>query len=350
MRSGATRSFRAGALTRGAVAVLLAVAATASAQPAARSADVETRRRTLYSEGVEAATKGRWAEAKERFGAVLAIRTSAKVLFSLAQAEEQLGQVASASADYGRALEAAKGAGESDVVVAADQARSAIAPRVPHLTVVAAGAGAAAAGAKATLDGEPIPLGAPLALDPGTHQLVLSAQGVAPSTRSIVLAEGQKLEVSVPLTGATPPAESTGAASAPPPASAAPPSPSPEEPPAAEGASPWPTAGLIAAGAGVVALGVGTYFGIDARSKNDQSYSSGCTGDACTAGGAQTRRDALSAANASTIAFVVGGVLTAGGVALWLLAPRHPGEPHVALAPVAFGSGAGGLLMSGSWR
>jgi len=94
--------------------------------------------------------------------------------------------------------------------------------------------------------------------------------------------------------------------------------------------------GLITAGAGVVALGVGTYFGIQAKSKNDQSNTSGCSGNACNDNGYSTREDALSA---STWAFAIRGVLAAGGVTLWLLAPRAATAPRIGTTAFAHGSG-----------
>jgi serine/threonine-protein kinase len=114
-------------------------------------------------------------------------------------------------------------------------------------------------------------------------------------------------------------------------------------------ASPWRTVGIVAAGAGVVALGIGSYFGLEARSKNDQSYAAGgCIGDDCTPGAASIRRDAIAAGNTSTGFFVAGAVLAAGGIALWVLAPSSRTSGGVALTPVAMDRG-GGLSVGGGW-
>jgi hypothetical protein len=98
----------------------------------------------------------------------------------------------------------------------------------------------------------------------------------------------------------------------------------------------------------VIGLGVGAAFGLVAKSKNDQSNSSGCAGDNCTASAASVRRDALSAANVSTVMFVVGGVLAAGGVALWLVAPSGDGGGGVSATPVAL-AGGGAVVLGGRW-
>jgi hypothetical protein len=98
---------------------------------------------------------------------------------------------------------------------------------------------------------------------------------------------------------------------------------------------------------GVLGMGVGTYFGFDAISKNNASNQSGCSGNTCTAGAYSTREDARSSATVSTVSFVVGGLLAAGGVTLWLLAPR--GDSAVQVAPVAL-AGGGGMAVAGTWR
>ena len=102
--------------------------------------------------------------------------------------------------------------------------------------------------------------------------------------------------------------------------------------------------------AGVVALGIGSYFGLHAISKNNESGANGnCVVDACSVAGKQVRVDAISAGNTSTVLFIVGGVLVAGGVALFLVGgPKSPGEtkPVVAASP-AVGPHGGGVVVGG---
>lgn len=327
--------------------VMALVALPARAQQPAPTADTkaaEDHRTALYRDGVAAATAGRWTEARNRFREVLAIRTSPKVLFSLAQAEEQLGQVASAQDDYGRALEGARAAGEAEVVAAAAQAQRAIEPRVPHVRVVVSGA----SDAKATLDDRPIAVGTPVAVDPGAHHLVVGAPGMQDATTNVAIGEKQQLDVPVRMQAVGSPAviQAVATPASPAPATSAV---APDTTPTSAGsAAPWRTIGLVAAGAGVVGLGIGAAFGLVAKSKDDQSNSSGCSGDSCTASAAAVRRDALSAANVSTVAFVVGGVLAAGGVVLWLVAPSGDATGGVSATPMALGSG-GGVLVTAGW-
>ncbi|MDB5212757.1 MAG: hypothetical protein JWO86_684 [Myxococcaceae bacterium] len=331
-------------------AALLAVGAgerSASAQPATQSSEsrgAEERRTALYRAGVEAATAGRWAEAKQSFVAAMAIRPSAKVFFSLAQTEEHLGQVASADADFVRAIESATAAGERDVVAAAEHARAALAPLVPHLRVlvtVSSGGGPGAsqrrasdAGTTARLDDQPVAIGIAVAVDPGAHRLVVAAPGMRDAITSVAIGERQQLDVPVQLAAIEPSVEP-----------ARPPVEQHTTSPIAH-AGPWRTVGLVVMGVGVVGLGVGTYFGVAAKSKVDESNRQGCNGNVCPPDAASTRRDALSAADISTVAFVAGGVLAAGGLVLALTAPSGQA---VRVAPAALGGG-GGVVVAGGWR
>jgi hypothetical protein len=338
-----------GARGRSAAFVLVVFAAVCSASEAraqgeGASSPEEARRTALYKDGFDAASAGRWAEARDRFAAALAIRSSPKVLFSLAQAEEQLGQLTAAGRDYGLALDGAKAAGEADVASASQSARAALEPRVPTVRIVAQGAPAATA----KLDDQPVAVGTPVPVDPGTHRLIVSAPGMRDAQATVAISERQRLDVPVRLDAAG--SDATSGAASPSASDAAPPTgDAASGPEAAHGTFPWRTVGLVAAGAGIVTLGVGTYFGIEAKSKNDQSNSSGCNGDKCTGTAAQIRRDAISAGNTSTVLFVAGGLLTAGGIVLWLVAPSSEGGSGVSVTPVALGAG-GGITLAGRWQ
>jgi len=57
---------------------------------------------------------------------------------------------------------------------------------------------------------------------------------------------------------------------------------------------------------------------------------------------------ALNAANASTAAFVAGGVLVAAGMVIWLVAPSGGANRSLGAAPVVT-AGGGGMLLTGRW-
>jgi hypothetical protein len=131
----------------------------------------------------------------------------------------------------------------------------------------------------------------------------------------------------------------------------------PDTPPASAssgGGSPLRTVGWIAGGVGVVGLGIGTAFGIAAIS--DKSSAHCDASNACQSGPLSS---ANSAATISTVGFVAGGVLLAGGLALVLFAPKASGPDTTGTAPAKtrealritplVGSRNAGLMVGGSW-
>ncbi len=119
--------------------------------------------------------------------------------------------------------------------------------------------------------------------------------------------------------------------------------------PPARTATPLRTWGFIAGGAGLGALALGAILGLVARSKNDEASRS-CVGRACSDPRALTLTDeAAGFATAANVAFVAGGVLTLGGVALVVLSPPPP-PPAPSAASSAFAPSPHGLALSGRFR
>jgi serine/threonine-protein kinase len=331
-------------LARAVICVASAIAplwsAPASAQTAATSEpDREAQRTDLYKQAVDLANAGHWADAADKLRAVLALRSSPKVRFTLGQAEEHVGRLSTAYDAYAQALADAEAARQTDVADAAGVALRSLGPRVPVIHLLVTGEGAD--GATATLDDHAAHPGEAIRVDPGAHRIAVSAAGARTFETTVTIAEGQRLDVPVELHHE----EATVVPTEPSPQAAeAEPGPPPDD---NRHASPWPLVGLVSAGVGVVGLGVGTYFGFDAISKNNASNQSGCNGNACTAGAYDTREDARSSATVSTVCFVAGGLLAAGGVTLWLLAPR--GDAAVQVTPAAL-AGGGGMTVAGVFR
>lgn len=116
------------------------------------------------------------------------------------------------------------------------------------------------------------------------------------------------------------------------------------------GGSPWKTVGWVAAGAGVVGLGLGAVFGMMAIGDLNQAQCN--PNHVCFTG---PLNDARSAAAVSSVGFVAGGVLAAAGVGLVLFAPSRSGGggegqagAAAVLSPVLARDG-GGLRLGGSW-
>jgi hypothetical protein len=86
-------------------------------------------------------------------------------------------------------------------------------------------------------------------------------------------------------------------------------------------------AGLLVAGGGVVAAGIGVAFGLSASSAWSRAKSE-CVPGACGSGStAQHDHDAAqTSATLSTILIAAGGAAIVGGGLLWLLAPSRSAE------------------------
>jgi hypothetical protein len=210
------------------------------------------------------------------------------------------------------------------------------------------GAGKDLTDVKLTIDGASYTghvVGTAIELDPGAHDFRFEAPGQDAVSKSFVLVETQKERLeTVTIAAAAPPPE-------PPPV--APPGPFTTSPPAipstpegssaAGSSSPWKAIGLVTAGVGVVGLGLGTVFGLQASSKKNEA-DCGANGICPNAMDLATLHDALSAANRSTAFFAAGGILAAGGIMMWALAPSAP----VQVAP-SVGERTASLVLRGTW-
>jgi hypothetical protein len=82
--------------------------------------------------------------------------------------------------------------------------------------------------------------------------------------------------------------------------------------------------GIGLAGLGVVGIALGTVFGVRAINLYQRSRDEGCDdSDNCTPDALETRRSAVHAGTASTLSFVAGGALLAGGAGLYVWGVRE---------------------------
>jgi serine/threonine-protein kinase len=264
--------------------------------------------------------------------------------FRLAECYEATGRTASAWANYLEVADTARNAGQTERErVARDRAAS-VEAKLSRLTVVVATPDLP--GLEVRRDG--VILGAAqwglaVPVDPATYDVTASAPGKrAWSGSATVTGDRASAALYVPALQDAPMVLAPELrAPSPSPMESLPTAPVVEKPRTRWGA--LRATGLVVAGAGVVGLGLGAAFGLDAISKRSEADSSGCSGVHCPPGASSIRDEARTAANVATVFFAVGGALAAGGLGLWLFGPnvRAPGAVATFMP--------GGFVISGQW-
>jgi hypothetical protein len=110
-------------------------------------------------------------------------------------------------------------------------------------------------------------------------------------------------------------------------------------------------AGLAVAGVGAVGVIVGSVFGLMAIGANDESLEpQNCrTETFCTEEGIELREDAESHATVSSVGFVAGGLLLAGGLVIYLVAPSGGADRATLRLAPRVGAYEQGLSLQGSF-
>lgn len=305
---------------------------------------------SLYDEAKKLMAADKWGDACPKLEESQRLNPTAVTEFYLADCYDRVGRTASAWTTFlDLAATEHKNGGPKSAErerVARDRARG-LEPKLSQL-VIDVPAAVRVAGLVVKRDGEAVrdaQWGTQVAVDPGKHTIEASAPGKKTWTLTQDIAgAGTSTTVHVEaLADAPADTAPVGPATLP----NTPPATAPEAPPSSP--SPLKTVGLIVGGVGVAGLVVGSIFGAEALSKNSSANSGHCGSsfggtNQCDSTGVGLRNDAVSAGNVSTIAFIAGGVLAAGGVTLWLVAPSG----HVQAAP-AVGSNGGGFLVRGDF-
>jgi hypothetical protein len=328
--------------TTTAIALLAARAATAASPSGVAAAQ------GLYDEARKLMSAGQYAAACPKLEESQRLDKSLSTEFHLADCYDHTGRPASAWALFLQVATEAKAAGRADGERVARQRASELAPKVSHLTV-SVPPNVQLDGLEVRRDKEVLgqgQWGSAVPVDPGKHVIAASAPGHADWTTTVEIAEGKSAVAEVPALVVV---------AAPPPSASATPESGPAEPqgggsPAPSGgASTRRTIGLVVAGAGVVALGVGAYFGVDALSKNSDSNGQGCSGNACRQPGYDLRNQARTSGDIATVLLGAGAAAAVGGAVLWLTAGTQHGsggrDPRMRVV-----LGPGALRLEGEFR
>jgi hypothetical protein len=290
--------------------------------------DQKQRADQLYQDGRAAFAAGDYEKACPLLASYYELDSSAGALFTLAECEARWGKPVRAVAHFEQFLWQTQSADQTSVQqqriqMANDELRrfsqqvSHVLPRPPPgtkglITV--------------KIDGAPVTLPVPraLVLEPGEHSL--DEDGAPPRHVTFLLAPG---ETKVLTVGATSP-PSTSAEHAPV-ASGTSGTPTQEQPPP-EQPSRF-TAPVIALGAiGVAGIVTGSITGALAFSAKSDADAH-CVSYVCDHTGKQAADRGQTMATVSTVAFIVGAVALAGGVALYLYQPSAQSRASVFIAP-----------------
>lgn len=269
----------------------------------------------LFRQGQSLMSESRYEEACPKLAESQRLESSTGTLLNLAVCHEKQGKLASAWNEFQEALVVARRDGREDRMRFAEEHIASIEPNLSRLTITLPKE-SDVPGLEVQLDGTKMgrpALGVALPVDPGVHEILVTAPDKKPWKTSIEIPEGPgKQSVSIPalLDAPKDPKESQATTDV-----------SVQD----EGARDGSTQRSLAYGAGalgLVGVALGTAFGIDALSKFNRSNENGCNGNDCNTEGADLRDAARTSGNVSTVAFIAGGVLVGTAVVLYFTAPR----------------------------
>ncbi len=314
----------------GAVGVLTAAPAHAQSD-----ADRATARQ-LGGEGQEALDKKDFKTAEDRFRRADQLFHAPTLALGLARAYAANGKYVEAQETYNRIVREGVPAGApaafQNAVESARTEMASVSPKIGAVVITVTGAD----NPKVTVDEQPFPnaaLGVKRAANPGVHVIRASADGYKTADARVTVTEAgtatanltleKDLNAAVaalPPTGpaaGTVPSNGTGTGTGPAPASNLSPPPEPSG-----GGSSVKTIGLVLMGVGGAGLVVGGITGVMAMGKHSDLEKE-CPGGKCTSLRQSDVDSYKSLGTISTIGFIAGGVLAAGGAVLFFTAPKE---------------------------
>jgi hypothetical protein len=305
-------------------------AGLASAEPVQnKRADAKV----LFDEGRELFAAGDVTKACEKFASSYALDRKAPTLLNLAICHEREGKLVLALSEFTEAQALSRSGPQQRMQQLADARANELGAKIPRIRIVFA---QRPSGVLVSVDGAAIDneaLDGKIPVDPGAHELVVSAQGRKPWQSHVDATIGQTSAVYVPVLeyvseepgvrpqGGAHPGESTSP-------SGTPSTPSPERPTGAPATSSTPEGGsdtrrtlaVVALGAGAVSLGVGGFFGFRALGQRGDAE------DACAAGrcdqGRSINEDGQTSATIANV--TVGAAVILGAVGAYLLLTSSP--------------------------
>jgi LPXTG-motif cell wall-anchored protein len=309
--------------------VSMSVVSTARAE-APSSAD-SARAEGLFQSGRQLMREGRFAEACPKLEESQRLDPAPGTRLNLADCWERAGRTASAQREFLEVAQSAQMRGERERAAIANDRAKQLEIKLTKLSLLVPPA-ARLPGLQLFRNAALVPeaeWGQARAVDPGAFVIEARAPGRRPFKSAFTL---QNDAATHNLTIPTLVAENAAAL------------PSPADAPATRGVS-LQCGGVGLAGLGAVGLALGTVFGVRAVSLYHQSQDEGCDQrDACPAAALKTRHSAVQSGDASTVSFVVGGILLAGGAGLYVWGTRERSSERAALSMRLTPLAGGGFL------
>lgn len=302
-------------------------ATATTSQPASAAGEAER----LFREAVQRMDHGDYVAACPLLEQSQALDPSSGTLLNLGDCYEHTGRVASAWRTFADAETLALASARRDRAEVAKVRKNRLLPLVPYVKL--SPPKHPNANLSVELDGHPLDaatLDAPVAVDPGDHEVRARAPGCDDFVSHVSAGEpGSTTELKIPALSACDAAPAAGPA-----------------PSAADHQLSLDAQDVAAISAGAVGLAgviVGTVFGLKSVSKHADSDDY-CTGHVCEdPRGVELMHEARAAGNVSTTGFVIGGLGLAAGAMLWFARPFGP------RANSAVGVAHGSLEVRGAW-
>lgn len=299
--------------------------------------------KALFDEGKALYEKGQLEEACQRFEAARRIESTPGTLLNLARCHEKLGRTASAYGALDEAVTVARRLGDEERRAYAERWMKELEPQLSRLRVEVE---RAEGDLSIQLDGKelhPGALGTAIPVDPGKHTVEAAGRGRAPF-RTTVDVEPRPGTVTVRV-----PAQAATTTTTTPPAR---PKPPPPGPPYWNGQR---IGGVALGAAGIAGITVGAVYGVKAAQSMAGSDERCIQGnpDRCTPEGYALRQDANTQGWISNVGIGAGALAVAGGVVLFLLAPKpapakRDATARIELSPL-LGGGLGGIAARGAF-
>lgn len=305
----------------------------------AQTASEKAAAEALFDEGVELLRAKKYQQACKKLESSQRIESGIGTLLYLGECYKQLGRTASAWATFREAASKAEAAGERGRAKAGMERADELEPQLSKVTFVVAEEIRDIEGLRiqqAGLDVSRSLWGSPVPVDPGDIVVTAEAPGYERFELQVKVRAGPaSMEVEIPPLVALPEDEMP-AETAPETATSSEPT-DPVEP--GDPGERRRMAGIALGSAGVVGLGVGGVLGLVAMNHEGKARDV-CEGSLCdpNSDGVDRTNKAQTAALVSTIGFVAGGALLAGGLVLYFTAPKATETATLRVAPTPGGA------------